>query len=453
MNTTVDPLSSTWATFSVQTGQSLSARVAGFTAWIKARTDQGLLSFDRRLIGAPMPWATIRERNGEVHEGLNFVTSDYLGLSTHPQVKQAAQFAIGRFGTHSAGTAALAGTHTTAATLCEGLSRLVQLPHVALQPSGWMAGYGAIRALVRPGDIVLLDEQAGSGLREGALRSTPRVLRYHHLDIDHLQRCLQRLRARQTDDFILVATPSLFPTDGAAVDLAALRSVCRSFDAVMLVDMAHDLGCIGPDGTGEAGLQSVAGAFDVVVGSLAKTFASTGGFVASARTDLGDYLRAYSPTHTFSAALTPAQIASASAALQLVRSPEGAARRAALQRAAVALRAALSRHQIRLTGTPGPIVQIPIGSEAHGRHVARRCAESGLLVTLLETPLVPRGQCALRLQVMAGHEPALFPEVAHKLADIITHVVREGSTTPAHEAGDDHPAESAKSEFSSWNRA
>lgn len=453
MNSSVDPLSCTWAQFSAQSGLPLSARLAAFTAWLKARTENGLLSFDRRLVGAPSPWATVRERNGDLHEGLNFVSSDYLGLATHAQVKQAAQFAIHRYGTHSAGTAALAGTHDSALGLCEGLAHLVGLPDISLHPSGWMAGYGALRALVRAGDVVLLDEQAGNGLREGARHSTPRVQHYRHLDIDHLEHHLQRLRARKADDFILVATPSLFATDGATVDLAALRSVCRTYDAVTLVDMAHDLGCIGPGGTGEAGLQGVTGDFDIVIGSLAKTFASVGGFVATARADLGDYLRAYSPPRAFSSALSPAHLAAASAALHLVRSSEGAARRAALQRASVALRAALSQHHFTLAGAPGPIVQVPIGSERDGRRVAQLCAERGLLVTLLESPLVARNACALRLQIMAGHEPALLPDVARHIAESVALVGRDLSIAAAHDPRSCSAGASAVPHSSSWNRS
>jgi len=427
MNTAIDPLSCSWNHFSVRSTLSFSTRVAALAAWVKARTASGLMPFDRRLTGAPVPWTTLRERDGEQREGLNFVSSDYLGLATHPQVKQAAQSAIARFGTHSAGTGALAGTHGGADELCAGLSRMTLLPHVGLQPSGWAAGYGALRAILRPGDTVLIDEQAGSGLLEGARNSTHRVHRYRHLDIEHLQRWLQRLRAKDPHGLILVATPTLFPIDGAAVDLVALRQVCHTFDALLLIDVAHDLGCTGPDGTGEAGLQGLAGQFDLVVGSLAKTFASTGGFIATARADLGDYLRAYSPAHAFSAMLSPGQIAAASKAVQITRSAEGAARRTALQRASSALRAALSQHRHHISGAPGPIVQIVVGNTRIARLATRLCAEEGILLTLLEPPVVHSGACALRLQLMAGHEPALFPDVAQKIATVLADVTRSST--------------------------
>jgi 7-keto-8-aminopelargonate synthetase-like enzyme len=409
---TPDPLAGSWSTFLRPSLGDWQARAAALGRWLRARAERGLLPYDRRLVGAPVPWVTLHERNGQAIEGLNFATADYLGLSTHPLVRQAAVDAIGRHGTLGGGCAALAGHHVSSHALAERLADLTGMSHVFLTSSGWAAGFGALRALVRPGDGVLLDEQAGSGLLEGAAASTRHVHRYRHLDTEHLSRWIDRLRTRTRGGSLFVATPSLFPADGASPDLPALVAACRQRGATLILDVSHDLGCIGPGGTGECGVQSVVGAADVIVGSLAKTFASTGGFVAVGGADAADYLRTYAPPHAFSSAPSPAQVAAATAAAEVIAGPEGGARRAALRRAVLAFRAEFSRRGLALAGAPGPIVTLPVARESIGRAAVRLCAERGFLITLLEPPVAPPGRAALRLQMMAGHEPALAPEVA-----------------------------------------
>lgn len=413
---TPDPLAGSWSQFLRPSLGDWRTRAAALGRWLRARAERRLLPYDRRLVGAPVPWTTLRERGGRTTEGLNFATADYLGLSTHPLVQRAAVDAIGRHGTLGGGCAALAGHHDSAQALTEHLARLTGLPHASLTSSGWAAAFGALRALVRPGDGVLLDEQAGSGFLEGAAASTRHVHRYRHLDIEHLGRWLDRLRSGTPRRSLFVATPTLFPVDGASTDLPALVATCREHGATLLLDVSHDLGCIGPGGTGECGVQSVIGAADVVVGSLSKSFASTGGFVAVGNADAADYLRAYAPSHAFSSAPSPAQVAAASAAAALIAGTEGAARRAALRRVVLAFRAEFSRHGLALAGDPGPIITLPVAHESIARTAVRLCADRGFLLTLLEPPATPPGRAALRLQLMAGHEPALAPEVAAAVA-------------------------------------
>jgi 7-keto-8-aminopelargonate synthetase-like enzyme len=310
----------------------------------------------------------------------------------------------------------LPATTTRRGPLAERLGDLTGLRHAFLTASGWAAGFGVLRALVRPGDGVLLDAHAGSAFLEGAAAGTRRVHRYRHLDIDHLGRWLERLRSRSPRAGLFVASPSLFPADGAAPDLPALLAVCRQHGATLILDVSHDLGCIGPGGTGECGVQSVVGAADVIVGSLAKSFASTGGFIAAGNAEAADYLRAYAPSHAFSSAPTPPQVAAASAAAEVIVGAEGDARRAALRRAVIGFRAEFARQGLALAGAPGPIVTLPVAHESVGRAAVRLCAERALLLTLLEAPAVAPTRAALRLQLMAGHEPALAPEVAASVA-------------------------------------
>lgn len=398
------------------THEIITQRTLAFSSQFEWRTQQNLLPYDRRMLEAPKPYSSVKERNGAVFEGFNFASADYLGLSTHPLVKQAAASAIHRLGSNSAGSAALAGMTDGSDTLARNLGNLLQMSHVALFPSGWAAGYGTLRAMVKPGDTVVMDAGTSSGVRCGAAASTRRLLTFRHLDIDHAHRCLRHLRATRARQAVFLVTCGLFPVDGSSADLSSLKQLCLEFDACLIVDVTHDFACTGSRGAGEIEIQSLLGKVPVIIGSLSKALATSGGFVAVEEADLCDYIRARSPTYLFSSALSPAQVAAATQALAIVSSPEGAARRAALRRSVIALRAALVQEGLGPGDAFGPIVVIPIGNESVARHTVRRCAERGVLLNLSEYPLVPRGKSQLRLQMMTGHEPSLMPEIAKKIA-------------------------------------
>lgn len=409
------------------THEIITHRALSLSSQFSLRSHQNLFPYDRRMMEAPKPFSSVKERNGSVFEGFNFLTSDYLGLSTHPLVKQAAAAATQRLGCNSAGSAALSGMSDGSDRLACNLGRLIHLPQVALFSSGWAAGYGCLRALVKPGDAVVMDACISSGVRSGATASTRRILTFRHLDTDHAHRCLRHLRATQARHAVFLVTCGLFPIDGTSADLSALHQLCLEFDACLIVDATHDIACTGSKGAGEIEIQSLMGKVPVVIGSLSKALASNGGFVAVEQAEVCDYIRARSPTYLFSSALSPAQVAAASQALAIVSSPEGSARRAALRRSVIALRAALVQEGLEPGDGLGPIVVIPIGDESVARQTVRRCCELGVLLNLAEYPLVPRGKSKLRLQMMTGHEPSLMPEIAKKIAFAISESRRNES--------------------------
>ncbi|MBI5767219.1 MAG: pyridoxal phosphate-dependent aminotransferase family protein [Verrucomicrobia bacterium] len=419
-----DPLGGTWRDFHALSGPDLARKTVALAAWTDARVRGGSFPFARRLTAAPGPSATLRGLNGVTQSGLNFCSQDYLALASHPEITHAACTAIARHGVHSAGSAALAGGLETAEELESLLAEHLAMTHVILCPSGWAAGYGSLRALVRTDDHVVIDAQAGNCLREGAAAATTHVHRYRHLDLAHARDRLAAIRARDPDHGILVATESLFATDATSPDFTGLHLLCREFDALLLVDMAHDFGCLGPGGTGHLGRQGLSGKADIVVGSFAKSLATNGGFVATRRRDIREYLRFFAPPVTFSNALSPLQVAVALAALRIVRSPEGDRRRHGLLCAANALRGGLAAHGVPVLGLAGPLVPAHVGRGDIARMAAKFASDNGVLVNLVEPPLVPRDQARFRLQVSSAHEPAACESAAGYLADAITCAAR-----------------------------
>jgi 7-keto-8-aminopelargonate synthetase-like enzyme len=304
---------------------------------------------------------------------------------------------------HSAGSGALLGNTKYSLELERTISDFLGLRHTVLYPTGWAAGFGVIQGLIRPDDHVLMDILAHSCLQEGANVATRNVHFHGHLNVQSARKHLAKIRARDSKNAILVVTESLFSMHADTPDLAALQQACREFDATLLVDVAHDFGCIGDDGRGHLGLQRMLPDVDLVIGSFSKTFASNGGFVACNSQAVKEYLKYYSATQTFSNALSPVQSATVLKAFEIVRSQEGRDLRTKLMNNVLYLRDEMQRAGFEVLGNPSPIVPVMAGAEGLARIVGRRLPELGVVANLVEYPAVPKGSARYRLQVMANH--------------------------------------------------
>jgi glycine C-acetyltransferase len=369
------------------------------------RLAAGLDPYQRSLRGPAGVTARAQDRGGVMISGVNFASQDYLSLATHPAIRDVAVEAIARHGVHSAGSLALQGGSEPLVRLTERLAEWLRCRSAVVFPTGWAAGFGAIRALVRESDHIVLDSLAHACLQEGAAAATRNIHRVPHLSCDAIARRLARIRAEHATQGILVVTESLFSMNSTVPDLRAMQDICRSYDATLLVDVAHDLGAIADDGLGFLGDQGMIGEVDLVVGAFSKTFASNGGFVAGNAPGLRQALIAFAGPLTFSNALSPVQAAVVDAALDIVRSAEGARRRKRLMENANLLREGLAARAFDVLGQTSAIVPVTIGDTREARLMTRAALSIGGLVNLVEHPAVSRNQSRWRLQVMADHTP------------------------------------------------
>lgn len=400
-------------------GADLAAKAQAFHAWAQTRVHHGVFPYAKRLGGRPGATAELTLLDGQRHAGLNFSSQEYLSLARHPKVCAAAQGAMDRYGVHSAGSTALAGNVEEAAALEAELGELLRMPEVLLFPTGWAAGFGAIKGLVRETDHVVMDQLAHNCLHEGARAATPNIHLHRHLDMGHVERLLRRVRRRDPHNGILVVTEGCFSMDADSPDLKRLQALAREHGALLMVDVAHDLGCLGPGGGGQLALQGLLGQVDLVMGSFSKTFASNGGFVACHDRAIKEYLRFYAAPNTFSNALSPVQVAVVRACVGIVRSAEGQQRRDRLMHAILGLRNALTAQGITVLGHPSPIVPVLLGPDALARVACREMSRAGLLANLVEYPAVSLNSARLRMQVMADHTPALGETAARIVADAL----------------------------------
>lgn len=387
-------------------GLDLLRRTQDFFSYQQARSQAGYWPYSRALEAAPESSASITDCRGQPQQGVNFASQDYLSLATSAEVKAAAIEAIHEYGVHSAGSAAVLGNTALSLQLEQALAELLATEHVTLFPTGWAAGYGVSKGLVRPSDYIVMDMLSHSCLQEGAYAATKNVSLCRHLDAAHVAQLLSRIRKQDSQNAIMVITEGLFSMDSDSPDIAQFQAVCQQHQATLVLDVAHDLGAMGPGGTGQLGLQNMLGKVDVVMGSFSKSFASNGGFVATRHASVKQFLKIFSPPQTFSNALSPAQAAVVLKTTQIIRSAQGDTLRAALMRNILGLRHSLAAHGLQAMGAPSPIVPVLIGREDHARITASLLPAHGVITNLAEFPAVPQDQARLRMQVMARHTTA-----------------------------------------------
>lgn len=382
--------------------------------------------------------ATARNRADGVHHlpyasgecepvrSLDFASRDCLGLSTHPEIVEAAAATLRRFGVRSVCAATEAGDAGLSLALERRIADFLQMEEAMLCPTGRAAADTVIGGLVRPADHVVIDAAVQGGLREAAEAATRNLVPFRHLDAEHCHAQLRSIRARDAENGILVVTESLSPLDSGTPDLAALRVLCDAYGATLLVDAAQDLGCLGEDGRGHLGLQDMLGKVDLVTGSFSKCFASNGGFVAARTRAVTACLRARDAGAA--SVLSPIQTAVILNAFAIIDAAEGCERRARLMRNVLNLRAALRERALDVCGEPCATVSIRTGSAERARSAGRHLAELGLLADLAASTESGR----VRLHVTAGHSDAEIDRAAACVAEALARTERAAPARRRH---------------------
>ena len=187
--------------------------VAPFHQWQAVRRDNGLWPYSRSTTQAPRSFTAAKDDAGNSVQGVNFGSQDYLSLSSHPAIRETAKATIDEYGVHSAGSSALSGNTSYSLRLEQEIAGFLGVSHAVLYPTGWAAGYGVIRGLVREDDHIVMDGLAHACLQEGAYAATRNVYLHGHLSLGSVRRRLRRIRDRDTTNAILVVTESLFSMD------------------------------------------------------------------------------------------------------------------------------------------------------------------------------------------------------------------------------------------------
>lgn len=338
----------------------------------------------------------------------SFCSNDYLGLANHSALAAAAAAATRTSGYGASSSRLIAGDFPEHRQLEAKLAALVRAPAALLFPTGYQANVGLLTALAGPTDLVASDAANHASIIDGCRLSRARIARYRHCDPEDAARALATPGAFRRR---LLVTESLFSMDGDAAPLPALAAVAVAHDAALVVDEAHALGALGPEGRGLCAATGVTP--DALVGTLGKAFAALGGFVAGPL-ELRAYLVNRARTFIYTTASPPPIAAAANAAVDLATGPDGGLRRDRLRALTEQLAGALDRPT-----PPGPILPVILGPDSAALAAAAHLRSAGLFVQAIRPPTVPEGSSRLRITLSAAHDPADVDRLAAAVRSIL----------------------------------
>lgn len=348
-------------------------------------------------------WVT---RNGR--RLLSFSCNDYLNLSQHPKVKEAAMAALARYGAGSGASRLVTGNHPLYAALEARLARIKRTESAVVFGSGYLANAGIIPVLIGREGLVLLDELAHACIYAGAQLSRGRVLAFRHNDVAHAHELLASHRAEH--DHALIVTDGVFSMDGDLAPLAELNDLANEHDAWLMSDDAHGLGVVG-GGNGSSFSDNTHVPVPLQMGTLSKAVGAYGGYLCASAPVI-ELMRNRARTLIYSTGLPPAIVAAAIAALDLIeREPDYAA-----------LPVQKAKRFAQLTGlseAQSPIVPVVIGDETATLAASQWLAEEGFLAAAIRPPTVPAGTARLRLTFTAQHPDDQIERLACLVRDKI----------------------------------
>ena len=361
---------------------------------------------DIKALGFYPYFRPIQENEGPVVqiEGRKIVmagSNNYLGLTAHPKVKEAALKAVQKYGTGCSGSRYLTGTLDLHIELEEKLAKFFGAEAVLLYSTGYQTAQGIIPTLVQRGEYVVSDKDnhacivAGQMMAKGA---TADLVRYKHNDMADLERVLQKL---PEDAGKLIVSDGVFSTGGEIVNLPKLVELAKKYNARILIDDAHSVGVIGKGGRGTASEFNLEKEVDLTMGTFSKTFASLGGFVAGAERVI-NYLKHHSSALIFSASPTPAAVAGALAALEILEQEPWRVER--LIRNANKVRTELSAAGFTIIDGRTAIVPVIVGDDELAFAMWKKLYEAGVFVNVFISPGVPQGRQMMRTSYMSTHE-------------------------------------------------
>ena len=328
-------------------------------------------------------------------------SNNYLGLTAHPKVKEAAAKAVEKYGTGCSGSRYLTGTLDLHIELEEKLAEFFNREAVLLFSTGYQTGQGIIPTLVQRGEYVISDRDNHACLVAGnmmAKAASAEFVRYKHNDMDDLDRVIKKL---PEDAPKLIVSDGVFSTGGEIIDLPKMNKIAKANNARILIDDAHAVGVIGKGGRGTASEFNLENEIDLTMGTFSKTFASLGGFVVGAAKVI-DYIKHHSPALIFSASPTPSSVAATLAALDILKKePERVDK---LVRNASKMRKGFKEAGFTVIEGRTAIVPVIVGDDAIAFKMWKMLYDEGVFVNVFISPGVPPGRQMMRTSYMAAHE-------------------------------------------------
>jgi len=324
-------------------------------------------------------------------------SNNYLGLTTHPKVREAAIEAVRQYGTSCTGSRFLNGTLHLHVQLEAELADFVGQEAALVFSTGYQTNLGTISALVGRGDVVITDKEDHASIIDGCRLSLGKMLRFRHNDLDDLERVL---KGCDPDQGKLVVVDGVFSMGGDIAPLPEIIPLCKQYGARLMVDDAHSVGVLGENGRGTAAHFGVTDDVDLIMGTFSKSFASLGGFIAGDKPVI-HYIQHHARSLIFSASMPAACVAACLAALEVMRTEPERPRR--LMAIADKMRQGYQAMGFDTGDSQTPVIPIMIGDDAATFMMWRALFDSGVYTNAVVPPAVPPNKSLLRTSYMATH--------------------------------------------------
>ena len=342
---------------------------------------------------------------------LMFGSNSYLGLTSHPAIKEAAKKAIDKYGSGCAGSRFLNGTLDIHIELEDRLAKFTGKEAAVTFSTGFQVNLGVLSSIVGRNDYLLLDEYDHASIIDGSRLSFAKVIKYRHNNMADLE---QKLSGLPAESVKLIAVDGIFSMEGDIANLPQIVELSEKYGANIMVDDAHSLGVIGEKGAGAASHFGLTENVDLIMGTFSKSLASLGGFISGDAATI-DYLKHNARALIFSASITPASAASALAALTIIENePHHMANLWNNTRYAKKL---LEENGFDLGPTESPILPIYIRDNAKTFMLTKHLEQNGVFVNPVVSPAVPSDASLIRFSLMATHTFGQIEEAVDKLVN------------------------------------
>ena len=342
---------------------------------------------------------------------INFSSNDYLGLANDPRLREAAASAIDEFGVGAGASRLISGTQSPHLRLERALAKWKATEAALCFSSGYSTALGTIPALVTKNDVVLLDKLCHASLIDGAKLSGAILRVFPHNHVGKLESHLEWARREHPGTRVLIITESVCSMDGDRAPLRELVELKKRFDASLMLDEAHAVGVIGPNGRGLAAAENVSEEVDIQMGTLSKALGTSGAYICGSRV-LIEWLINRARSFIYSTAPAPAIAAAALAAVDFLSSHQGEERRLLLWERIRLMQELLPRTEFNEKHVAPCSAIFPwiVGGEQTALNLAAALQSDGFLVPAIRYPTVAKGTARLRITVTAAHEEAQIEE-------------------------------------------
>ncbi|HCZ22961.1 MAG TPA: 8-amino-7-oxononanoate synthase [Rikenellaceae bacterium] len=346
------------------------------------------------------------------HRVLMFGSNAYTGLTGDDRVIEAGKKALDKYGSGCAGSRFLNGTLDIHVQLEKELAEFEHKEDALCFSTGFFVNSGVIPAVVGRGDYLICDDRDHASIVDGRRLSFATQLHYKHNDMADLERVLAKLPHEAVK---LIVVDGVFSMEGDLANLPAIVELKHKYNCSIMVDEAHGLGVFGKDGRGVCDHFGLSDEVDLIMGTFSKSFGSLGGFISGDETII-NYLKHNSRSLIFSASMTPAAVAAASRALDImIEEPE---RREKLWKVTHHAQKAFKENGFDTGHTQSPIIPLFVRDTIKAMKIVRMAYEKGVFITPVIAPAVPEKDVLIRFALMATHTCEQVDEAVEKLTSI-----------------------------------